>query len=296
MSDDLDALCALIVAHDPSLVGATFRLADGGWDSTAVLVDDLWVFRFPNHANAEAALAREARLLGTVRPAVSLAVPDLALVERPRRFSRHAMIPGGHLLPSDYARLAEPERARLAEDLGRFLADLHALPLPAMRQAGAGPVLPLVPPEGVERRALPLLPRPVRARAEAALAAWAGLGSDPHGAVFGHFDLHGWNVAFDHGAGRLGGVFDFGVAGVGPPHREFVQTSQVSPEFTERLVRAYERASGRAIDRERVAVLTAAHRLGELAFHAEDGPDKAGPMLALVHEWFGEGGGPRVRP
>ncbi len=290
MDNSLNALRALIVVHDPSLAGSTFCLAEDGWENAAVFVDDRWVFRFPGHAGSEAALEREAGLLGRLRPAVSLAVPDLALVRGPRPFSRHAMIPGRPLLPSDYAHLAEPARARLAEDLARFLAELHALPPSAMRQAGAGPILAPVPPEEIADRALPLLPSGVRGRAEATLAAWARLGPDPHGEVFGHFDVHGWNLAFDHAAGQLNGAFDFGCAGIGPLHQEFVQPAQVSPDLAARLARAYERMSGREVDHARVSVLIGTFRLGELAFHAEDGPDKVRPMLALACDWLGDTG------
>ena len=46
----------------------------------------------------------------------------------------------------------------------------------------------------------------------------AAMPPDPLGTVYGFFDGHGWNMAFDHARGRLNGIFDFGDSGFGPLH------------------------------------------------------------------------------
>ncbi len=43
--------------------------------------------------------------------------------------------------------------------------------------------------------------------------------------VFGYFDGHGWNMAFDHEQGVLNGVYDFADAAIGPRSREFVYSN-----------------------------------------------------------------------
>jgi hypothetical protein len=77
-------------------------------------------------------------------------------------------------------------------------------------------------------------------------------------------------MAFDHAAGRLNGIFDFGDSGFGPLHREFVQTSWVSPDLTERIVAEYQALTGRPLDRERIRLTTGVLRLSELGGFAGD--------------------------
>ena len=101
--------------------------------------------------------------------------------------------------------------------------------------------------------------------AEALLAAWEQLPPDPYGTVYGHFDGHGWNMAFDHAAETLTGIYDFADSGFGDLTQEFIYSDLVSPDLTDRIVARYTRHSGRQIDLDRVRLLTSVHRLTELA-------------------------------
>lgn len=76
---------------------------------------------------------------------------------------------------------------------------------------------------------------------------YAKLPADPLGSIFGFFDGHGWNMAFDSEAGRLNGVYDFADAGIGPLHQEFIYSAFIDADLTERIVAAYERFSGRRL-------------------------------------------------
>src|SRR5690606_2345867 len=94
------------------------------------------------------------------------------------------------------------------------------------------------------------------------------LDPDPYGTIYGFFDGHGWNMAFDHAAGRLNGVYDFADSGLGPLHQDFLYSNLISADLTARIITAYERETGRHIDRDRVDLLTGTHRLWELAMEA----------------------------
>ena len=82
-------------------------------------------------------------------------------------------------------------------DLARFLAEVHRVEVPfaARVQDWAG----------AERLAdwVPGLPEGLRGAAARVVADYADLPPDPLGEVFGHFDSHGWNMAFDPAAGRF---------------------------------------------------------------------------------------------
>jgi len=267
---DLDACRAAILRAFPDLAASRFRILAESWDSTAVEAEGRLIFKFPRHDAAAQRLRKEAALLRLVRPAVSLPVPDLALVEGPPLFSRHAKIPGEHLLAEHYAGLPDDARRRLAEDLARFHAGLHRLDPGRMAAAGAGPVEAWGRADRIGARALPALPPELRPAAERLLDAYGRLPPEPHAPVYGFFDGHGWNMAFDHAAGRLNGLYDFADSGFGPLHQEFIYSNFISPDLTARIVSAYETLTGRQLDRRRIAILTGFHRLSELAELADD--------------------------
>lgn len=281
---NLEVMRSAIVSAYPELATSDCKLLDGGWDSCAVDVDDRLIFKFPRHAAAEEALRREARLLGVVRPAVTMPVPALTLHSGPPLFSMHVKIEGEHLLSADYERLPAQSRDRLAADLALFYAELHRLDREALATAGAKPIRPWLAPDDILRRALPVLPAELHAYANETIAAWQRLEPDPHGTTYGFFDGHGWNMAFDHEEGRLNGIYDFADSGFGPLHQEFIYSDWIAPDLTARIVAGYERLTGRMLDRRRIRILSGVLRLSELAEYAED-PAQAPAMIENVRKW-----------
>ena len=251
-----------IGAVRPDLAGLPMVLHTRGWDSNAVEVGDT-IFKFPKHEDAPARLRREARVLALVAPRVPLAVPRMTLHESPTLFSEHRMIPGEIIETAGYDALGEAQKQALAETLAGFYAALHVIPVAEASAAGAEPK-----PEWPEAAAvLPVLherlPAAVHAFAERAFAAYLEL---PHEAtIFGYFDGHGWNMAFDHARGVLNGVYDFADAALGPLTREFTYSSLTSPDLTARLITAYEAITGKAIDRRAVAIRMSVQNFAELA-------------------------------
>lgn len=280
---DHDNLRAIVVGRFPELADSSFRVLGAGWDSVALAVHQ-WVFKFPRTEVAATALRREAALLRQIAPAVDMPVPRMDLFETSALFSRHRGIPGEHLLAEHYARLDEPQRLALGEALGVFYSQLHAIPVAVMREAGALPAEQWFDSIAIERLAFPMLDSTERAWAKQVLTRWDRLGPDPHGDIYGYFDGHGWNMAFDHAAGRLNGLYDFADSGIGPLHQDFLYSSFISPDLTARIIASYERHSARRLDHERIAVLTGAHRLWELAVTA--GTPDAVDMLAGVRAWM----------
>lgn len=250
-----------------------------GFDSLALELGGRWILKVPLHAPAEARLRREAGLLDMLAGRVRLPIPRMELHRGPPLFSRHAKLHGGHLPPAAYAVLPEAAKTRLAFDLARFFADLHAIPPHLARQAGALPVPDWLPAAEIAAYALPRLPAALQSWAESCLADWCALPPDPLGEVYGFFDGHGWNMAFDHG--RLQGIYDFADSGLGDLHREFVYPSLISPDLVWRILPLYRTMTGRDVDPRRVALLTAMHRLWELAEAQDDLPAR----IAGVVDW-----------
>lgn len=288
-SDMLETLRDIIVAAFPELADSAFALAPRGWDSVAVDVDDRLIFKFPRHEAAVGRLRKEARLLETIRPRITTPVPDMTLFESPRLFSRHAKLRGDYLTPAAYEAMSEDGRVRVAGQLAGFYAELHALDRRDLVALGVGPIGSWLPAEEIARRALPALPEEFRRRGEQALDAYEQSPPDPHGETFGFFDGHGWNLAFDADGERLNGVYDFGDSGLGGLHQEFIYSSLSSFDLTRRIAAAYEGLTGRALDRERIDLLTGLHGLSELAEIADD-PAKVHLGVERVVRWMKRNG------
>ncbi len=272
----------------PELADARLEVLGEGWHSTAIEADDRLVFKFPRHEIARAALIKEAALLAAVRPALTMSVPDLRIHEGPPLFSSHRKIDGQHLLGADYAALSDAVRDQLATDIARFYAELHRLPVERMTTAGATPIAPWQSPAAMRANALPALPAELRHAAADIISAYEQLSADPLGTIYGFFDGHGWNMAFDHSAQHLNGIYDFADSGFGGRHQEFIYSNLISPDLTARIIRAYEALSGLPLDRARIATLTGAHRLSELAELADD-PTHAPTMVQAAIEWLSHG-------
>jgi hypothetical protein len=278
----LEEMRAAIVGAFPEHASASFSLLTQGWDSVAVDVDDRLIFKFPRHEEARRRLVVEASVLDIVRPAVSLPVPHLTLHGTPPTpFSRHDKIAGEHLLAAEYNRLPEPDRKRLACGLALFYAELHRLPANDMASAGATPIKAWLPPDDILQRTWPVLSEELRAYAERTIVAWQNLPADPHGTIYGFFDGHGWNMAFDHARRLLNGLYDFGDSGFGPLHQEFIYSNLIAADLTTRIVTEYEALTGHTLDRERMGLLNNVWRLSELAELAQD-PIHAAAALEAV--------------
>lgn len=281
---DLDLLHSIIAAQFSELEGLPCRTLTASWDSMAIDVGDQMIFKFPRNEEARAALEREAQVLAALQGRVTMRIPNMTLHAGPPVFSSHPKIPGQHLLTQDYDALPEAAKEVLGRDLGRFYAELHRVDVHQMAATGAAPLPSWEPVERIRARAWPLLSEALRPEAEAVLDAFAPLTPDPYGTIFGFFDGHGWNMAFDMEARRLNGIYDFADSGLAPLHQEFVYSSMISADLTARVIAAYEVEADRAIDRRRVDILTGAHRLWELAEVADD-PTHTEIMLQGVIHW-----------
>ncbi|GAB4048690.1 phosphotransferase family protein [Spirosoma litoris] len=264
----LDQLKNTILACFPDLADATFTLLTTGWDSVAVDVDDRLIFKFPRDPEAVEVLRREATMLTVIRPRVTIKVPDLEFFEKPVAFSKHTKLKGEPITKAQYELLGKAAKMSLAADITRFYAQLHAIEPNLLRTAGALPIDQWPSPDIILAGIQPYLPKNLILKAQQTLKAWTQL--PPDLSIYGFFDGHGWNMAFDYSAQQLIGIYDFGDAGFGELHEEFIYTSFISKELTTAVIGYYEQITGRPIDRNRVHILTGVLLLTELADMADD--------------------------
>ena len=130
----------------------------------------------------------------------------------------------------------------------------------------------------------PALPGDEAMVAQQVLRAVQALPDDPLGEVFGQFDGHGWNMAFQDG--QLTGIHDFGDAGIGPWHRDLVQASFIFHDLVRHMLPTYGQRTGLMPDARRVSLLTGWHSLWELVT-----ADPGGRRVALMQyrRWLADG-------
>ena len=282
-SVDLARYRALIISRLPQLAGATFVTLAEGWDSVALEHDGL-IFKFARNDRARERLKREVALLNFLRPRITMPLPQMVLYDGDEPFTQHRAIPGEKLLADDYLMLGEGSRNALATRMAQLYAELHQLPLNRMQQAGAVNVDPWMSPDEILERALPRLPRGYKGWAKKVVAGYRKLTIKGDELVYGYFDGHGWNMAFDFTTATLNGVYDFGDSGFGSRHRDLSYSNWISADLTLRIIDRYEDLTHRKVDREMVMLYTSALRLAELAegFLSDD------QAVANVVHWVDE--------
>ena len=128
----------LIEGQYPELAPARVEPFGVGWDNTAYLVNEQYVFRFPHRRVAAGFMEAELAVLPHLAPVLPLPVPDPFFAGHPTDaypwpFGGYRLLPGRAACA---AGLDDRARARMAEPLGHFLACLHALPVKLVYNLG----------------------------------------------------------------------------------------------------------------------------------------------------------------
>jgi aminoglycoside phosphotransferase (APT) family kinase protein len=223
---DLPRLIARVRAEFPQLDFTRAVLNDDGEDHAVVVVDDAWVFRFPRTAEYARFAVGERRLLARLNLVSTLATPVYEMISAHGDFAGYPMIPGRQLSEDLFATLPREIQERIIDELGSFLACLHALPIDLIRLPDGA-----MPPVGAgsdmarryrQRRAdlAAALPDDLIPRVDDFYAALPAV-VDTAPKVLIHGDLTEDHILLAPGGDRLAGVIDFTDAGAGDPAYDF---------------------------------------------------------------------------
>ncbi len=136
---DPDVALILIQKQFPELHPETIRLFGVGWDNTAYLINDTYVFRFPRRQIAVPLLEAE-RIVLPMLDQLPLLIPHPRWAGKPTPdyqwpFLGYCLLPGK---TACRAALYKSERMELAVPLAQFLAALHAVPVSSIMQQALG--------------------------------------------------------------------------------------------------------------------------------------------------------------
>lgn len=263
-SVDAARAAALVAEAFPELRGLDVHPFGRGYDNSAFLVEERWVFRFPKRAGSVECLQREIEVLPALASLLPVAVSAPRFVALsgegfPFPFAGYELVPGG---PA-HLRAFEPASASVfAASVGRFLRALHGV----RHQAGGGaPPLDALgktdPPRAL--RALRLRLR--RMRREGAeldvdrvlelARAWCSEPLAESARAWVHGDLYPKHALVD-ADGRLSGVIDWGDLHGGDPAQDLsLAFGWLDPDAGAALLEAYGPVDDATRDRARFRAL-----------------------------------------
>lgn len=240
---------AVVSEQFSELAGATVERLGEGWEHETYLVDDRVVFRFPRQAGGGDDFEWEEGVHSLVASVIGdmVGIPRITRWGRPSAhfpypFAGHDLVPG---IAANDSRA--PSNPALADDIGRVLARLHAVPPEAAATVGAT----LADPHksdlsaGLERVRFQVNQLPEIRRHCPNPSAWldsiARVPDAYHGPPrFIHDDFQPEHVLVSQATGRLSGIIDWG-GGLGDPARDFGYMLLLGGwSFFQRALRAYD--------------------------------------------------------
>lgn len=287
----LEVAARLIERQFPDLAPVRPVLLGAGWDNLAVSVRGRYVFRFPRRRLAAALIQHELRALPLLAPRLPLPVPVPLFAGRPDEgypypFAGCALIPGRTACDSS---ITPGERDRCAVPLARFLAALHAVPVPDEVRAWA---------PGDElgradlRRRAPLLKERLRAvlpglagldpdRLLARADALVGMAPHPGPPCWVHGDLYARHLLLHEET--LSGIIDWGDVHLGDPALDLsIAFTFLSPEARGRFREEYGTIESATWDRARFRAIHYGALLMEYGAAVGDAALRAVGEYALI--------------
>ncbi|MEQ8188081.1 MAG: phosphotransferase [Candidatus Eremiobacterota bacterium] len=131
----------LIKEQFPELSPVTLQCLGDGWDNSAFLVNNIYVFRFPRRHVAVELLETENLILPKIASYLNIPIPVPLFIGKPSAhfpwpFSGYSFIPG---ITACRAGLTMRDRIKLALQIAMFLKSLHSIPLEYAVTSGAEP-------------------------------------------------------------------------------------------------------------------------------------------------------------
>ena len=245
-------ILSIIQSHMPSLVLDRVDVRQEGWDNWVVIVNRAWVFRFARRSEVAERVPVEQRVLDYVRDRIrptGIRIPHYELMRDGNGRvigCYYKTIPGRPLSPAQFDRLDGAARARLAAQVGEFLAILHESDRTTVQNFG----VPEIQTEDhwqrdlqeIRDQVLPLLHPDEQARVLALFQGYLDFvrtRSIPNALL--HGDLTHVHILYDPDGKRLTGIIDFGDVQMGHPAYDVAGLYwDYGPGFARDVLRHYE--------------------------------------------------------
>ncbi len=230
----------------PSIRLDDVMINQDGMVNVSVIVNRERVFRFPRADWGIPLLHQEMRVLDLIRPHIDMQIPNFDY--RSDEMVSYPYITGEPLLTDDVERMPEKDKDLVAEILGRFLKQLHSIPLAKVKAADVTGSETIRSVEDwlqfyneVQEHLFPLMWADGREWVKRHFSPVVANGKFlEYERLFMHGDLATYHLLFDRPTNRFNGIIDFGTAGIGDPAADFgCIINQYGESFLRRMSGAY---------------------------------------------------------
>ena len=249
-------------------------------DSTAYLVNDAYIFRFPKRAEVRVNLQKEIAVLPKIKPSLHVLLPDFQFIPTDTSFVGYPKIDGQFLDPDLYASLNPQKQGALQKAIAHFLNTIHAFNLDELAESGLQTLdlkaMYQYEFEEIQRLVFPILndkeKNAVNKIFEAYLEDKNNFNYTP---VLLHNDLSNDHILIDNQTHTLVGIIDFGDMAIGDPDYDLMYlTLDYGEDFLDRFLNYYPHSD---IDRlkKKIKFFQFAHLLQDIVSAIEDKRQKA---------------------
>ena len=198
-----------------------------GWDHHIIILDNKIVFRFPKSNEYLKFLPHEINLLNYLNKRITLQIPDYTFVSPDKSFAGYKFITGTPLLVKDFQRLSVAIKKRLAQQLGKFLSQLHSTPITVAKKFSVKPTdyNTLTQTKKFENQVIKLILSRLNKKERTATKKFLielkeTVGSIKHSKLI-HDDLLDCHILINKKHTQLSGVIDFSDRAIGDPALDF---------------------------------------------------------------------------
>ncbi|GMO63281.1 MAG: hypothetical protein Ta2D_10080 [Rickettsiales bacterium] len=238
----------------------TFKIVNSGLNSFAIIINNEFIFRFPNRDYVIDEYKKEKVILDELRPIIeSVEIPTMQIFnENGVFYTKHLLIKGENLKTAKN----KIDNKKIAKDLAIFLAELHSLD-----------VVLLQPQEfkttDYEIYLEYLTKKEIKDFEDCLNYLNRYDKYPPNDNVMCHNDLHENNILIHNG--RLSGIIDFASAVCRKRDNDFARLLKFSPKLTLLWIKEYEKITNTKIDFEYIYKLEKFRCYGTLMYRSKIG-------------------------
>ena len=199
-------------------------------------------------------MQREAQILNLLQGRISMPVPKIQIISCDGYvYSKHAMIMGQPPLQSDVDAMTPTVRARFCADIARFAFEMHAATdfilnrvcIPQWERYSMRSMRPALIADKI------ITDENFTDDERAFIERFCNdytIANDDAVVRLGHFDMQPKNIAYNHVAGRIAGIFDFGDCAHGDIYHDFAQLALgYSPDILAQILDEYAHMGGHRV-------------------------------------------------
>lgn len=245
-----------------------------GLHNDVVVINDSDVFRFAKHDYSKTLLLNEYKVLQIVQQFVDMPVPNLEILEE--GVSKYSFLKGKPIFRSNVLNLDEDLQDQIAEQLGRFLFQLHSIPMNTIQEHNIN----LFPGHGTRDSYLDLYNK-IETKLFPHMKSYViECIQNVFKPLFNNHDFLEYVPTIIHGdlapyhiieeSNKIVGVIDFGVAGIGDPaHDVSVILDTLGEGFIKKISQYYD-GIDLFIDRSRFYANVSSIRWALIGFENND--------------------------